>query len=178
MRSGAGPKMWRATTGRGRAGQAFLLREPSMVDGTTADSLAADQRAATGWPGRQVKAPRKEPPADSGPEPPGQRESAFSRNRPLAQLPAPRRNARKGGLDVPATHAGCDSLHSEHPIQTWTRRMASRTGRIRIFVFHPIARSLNEKRLPMMHQPVDQGRGQGVVHIEQDAPFPEGSIRA
>src|SRR5271157_2806733 len=64
--------MGRAATGRGRAGQAFRLREPSMVDGTTADSLAADQRAATGWPGRQVQAPRKEPPADSGPEPPDQ----------------------------------------------------------------------------------------------------------
>ena len=29
----------------------------------------------------------------------------------------------------------------------------------------------------MMHQPVDQGRGQGVVHIKEGAPFPEGSIR-
>ena len=29
-----------------------------------------------------------------------------------------------------------------------------------------------------MHQPVDQGRCQGVVHIEQGAPFPEGSIRS
>jgi hypothetical protein len=28
-----------------------------------------------------------------------------------------------------------------------------------------------------MHQPVDQGRGQGVVHIEEFAPFPEGTIR-
>ena len=28
-----------------------------------------------------------------------------------------------------------------------------------------------------MHQPVDQGRGQGVVHIKDFAPFPEGSIR-
>ena len=28
-----------------------------------------------------------------------------------------------------------------------------------------------------MHQPVDQGRGQGVVHVEQGAPFPEDSIR-
>jgi len=65
----------------------------------------------------------------------------------------------------------------QHPIQTWTRRVWSRTGRIRIFVFHAIARSLNEKRLPVMHQPVDQGRGQGVVHVKEGAPFPEGSIR-
>ena len=28
-----------------------------------------------------------------------------------------------------------------------------------------------------MHQPVDQGRCQCVVHINQGAPFPEGSIR-
>ena len=28
-----------------------------------------------------------------------------------------------------------------------------------------------------MHQPVDQGSGQGVVHIEELAPFPEGMIR-
>ena len=28
-----------------------------------------------------------------------------------------------------------------------------------------------------MHQPVDQGRGQGVVHVKQGAPFPERSIR-
>jgi hypothetical protein len=28
-----------------------------------------------------------------------------------------------------------------------------------------------------MHQPVDHGRGQGVVHVEEFAPFPEGTIR-
>jgi hypothetical protein len=28
-----------------------------------------------------------------------------------------------------------------------------------------------------MHQPGDQGRGQRVVHVEQGAPLPEGSIR-
>jgi hypothetical protein len=37
--------------------------------------------------------------------------------------------------------------------------------------------SLNHQRLPVMHQPVDQGRGQRVVHVEQGAPIPEGSIR-
>src|SRR4051794_18395895 len=36
---------------------------------------------------------------------------------------------------------------------------------------------LNDDRLAVMHQPVDQGRGQGVVRVEQGAPFPEGSIR-
>ena len=29
----------------------------------------------------------------------------------------------------------------------------------------------------MMHQPVDQGCGEGVVHIEELAPFPDGTIR-
>ena len=29
----------------------------------------------------------------------------------------------------------------------------------------------------MMHQPIDQGCGQGVVRIQQGAPFPEGTIR-
>ena len=28
-----------------------------------------------------------------------------------------------------------------------------------------------------MHQPVDQGRCQGVVHVKEFAPFPEGTIR-
>ena len=28
-----------------------------------------------------------------------------------------------------------------------------------------------------MHQPVDQGRGQSVVHVKDFAPFPEGPIR-
>ena len=44
-RSGTGPKMWRAAAWRGRADQAFVLREPGVADGTIADSLAADQHA-------------------------------------------------------------------------------------------------------------------------------------
>ena len=36
--------MWRDAVGRGRAGQAFKLGEPGVVDGTTANSLAADCR--------------------------------------------------------------------------------------------------------------------------------------
>jgi hypothetical protein len=59
--------------------------------------------------------------------------------------------ARKGGLDIPATHAGCDSLHSEHPNQSLPHHAWSRTGRIGVFVFHAIAGSLNDDRLPVMH---------------------------
>ena len=36
--------MWRDGAWRGRAGQAFELGEPGVVDGTTANSLAADRR--------------------------------------------------------------------------------------------------------------------------------------
>ena len=45
MRECAGPKMGRTTVWRGRAGQAFVPREPGVDDGTTADSLAADCHA-------------------------------------------------------------------------------------------------------------------------------------
>jgi site-specific recombinase XerD len=36
---------------------------------------------------------------------------------------------------------------------------------------------LNNDCLPVMHQPVDQGRCQSVVHAKEFAPFPEGTIR-
>src|SRR5208337_2346014 len=48
-------------------------------------------------------------------------------------------------------------------------------GRV-VFVFHAIAVSFDNEWLPVMHQPVDQGRGQGVVHIKEGAPFPESAI--
>ena len=53
----------------------------------------------------------------------------------------------------------------------------SLVSRIGFSAFHAITVSLNNDRLPVMHQPFDQGRGQGVVHIEELAPFPEGTIR-
>jgi hypothetical protein len=39
-----GRKLWSDQAGRGRAGQAFEAGEPGMVDGTTANSIAADRR--------------------------------------------------------------------------------------------------------------------------------------
>ena len=45
------------------------------------------------------------------------------------------------------------------------------------FVLRAIAVSLDHDRLPVMHQPVDHGGGQGVVHVEDRAPIPEGAIR-
>ena len=49
-------------------------------------------------------------------------------------------------------------------------------GRIGCVVSHPIIGSLNDDRFLVLHQPVDQGRWQCVVHFEQVVPFPGGSI--
>ena len=98
-------------------------------------------------------------------------------NRPLESAQRDgRAGSRVGWTSLPLTPDD-SSLRGEHPIRTLTRRVWSRAGRVGILVFHAIAGSLNDDRLPVMHQPVDQGRGQGVVHVEQGAPFPEGSIR-
>src|SRR5271157_3681020 len=61
--------------------------------------------------------------------------------------------------------------------ERWRTALWSLLGRIGIFVSHAITVSFNNDPLPVMHQPVDQGRCQGVVHIKEGAPFPEGSIR-
>ena len=58
-----------------------------------------------------------------------------------------------------------------------SRCLASGAGWVGRFVFHAIAVSFDNECLPVMHQPVDQGRGQGVVDIKQGAPFPEDAIR-
>ena len=57
------------------------------------------------------------------------------------------------------------------------RKTSDGLRRVGRFVLHAITVSSDDKRLPVMHQPVDQGRGQGVVHIQEGSPFPEGSIR-
>ena len=108
---------------------------------------------------------------------------AYSRtNRPLEKKARHdgRARSRVGWTSLPLTP---EAAHRsvEHPLRTLSRRVWSRTGRfgisLGIFVFHPIAVSFDDDRLPVMHQPVDQGRGQGVVRVTQGAPFPERSIR-
>ena len=106
----------------------------------------------------------------------GQREPAHERTGDL-RSPARSRGLLKGGLDIPSSHAEYSSLRIKSPIGTLTRRAWSRAGRIEIFIYHLITLSLNDDRLPVMHQPIDQDRCQCVVHIKQGAPFPEGSIR-
>jgi hypothetical protein len=80
-----GSKLWRGAAWRGRAGQAFVLGEPGVVDGTTADSLAADRRG----PLQDDQAVRTKPLArsrlrilDQGL---GPTRARCSRNRPLEQ---------------------------------------------------------------------------------------------
>ena len=157
--------MWRDKAWRGRAGQAFEFGETGVVDWATANSLAADRRgppqddqavktklltgAACGFWIRAW----------------GQREPAFQGTGRLSRS-AQWLGGLKGGLDIPATHAECGSLQRKHPLRTLTRHACSRAGRIGIFVSHPIAVSLNDDRLPVMHQPVDQGGCKSIVHIE------------
>jgi len=83
-----------------------------------------------------------------------------------------------GGLDFHVR-----SRHEAHRLRRLRQRLEAPTtsgagwiGRV-VFVFHAIAVSFDNECLPVMHQPVDQGCGQCVVHIKQGAPFPEGSIR-
>ena len=127
-RSGVGGMMWRDEARRGRAGQAFKLGEPGVVDGTTANSLAASYRgprqdgqvAKTKFLARNCLRI-----LDQGLGP----TRAHSRtNRPLEKSPARWPGLLKGGLDIPSTHARCSSLHTKHPFRTLTRRVWSCTA--------------------------------------------------
>src|SRR5271156_6482911 len=97
--------MWRDEARRGRAGQAFYLGEPGVVEGTTANSLAASYHV-----------PRQDGQvAKTNPGTPGylrilnqglRPTRARSRtNRPLKKSPALWPGSLKGGLDIPFTHA-------------------------------------------------------------------------
>src|SRR6266542_1363448 len=144
--------MWCDEAWRGRAGQAFELGELGVVDGTTANSLAASYRgprqdgqvAKTKFLARNCLRILDQ---SLGPT------RAHSRtNRPLEKARHDWPGSLKGGLDIPATHARCSSLRVERPLRTLSRRVWSRTGRIGIgiFVSHPIAISFDDDRLPVM----------------------------
>ncbi len=75
-------------------------------------------------------------------------------------------------LTPSATHLASNTRSGRSCTALW-----SLVGRIGSFVFHAKTVSLNNDPLPVMHQPVDQGRCQGVVHVKEFAPFPEGTIR-
>ena len=137
-------------------------------------------RATTGHD-RMTRPPRRSPPQEAARgfwiRAWGQREPAL-RGTGRSNDPARWPGLLEGGLDIPSTHAKCQlTSHRTPDPDVDAPRFGHCVGRIGIFVSHAIAVSLNDDRLPVMHQPVDQGRGQGVVHVKQGAPFPEGSIR-
>jgi hypothetical protein len=125
---------------------------------------------------RMTRPPRRSPPQEAARRfwirAWGQREPAF---RGTGRLNGPARSPGlpRVGWTSPAIHAGCNSLRIEHPLRTLTHSARSRTGRIGFSDSHAKAGSLDDDRLPVMHQPVDQGRCQGVVRIKDGAPFPE-----
>ncbi len=58
-----------------------------------------------------------------------------------------------------------------------TTDIGPRRAGLFVVAFRSIAVSLDDDRLPVMHQPIDHGGGQGVVHVEDLAPVAEGTIR-
>jgi len=109
-RSEVGLNLCRDVAWRGRAGQAFLLREPSVGDGTTANSLAADRRG----PRQGGQVVKTKPLARSClrvlDQSLGPTRARASRNRPLEQKsPARSPGWLKGGLDFPSVH-----VHAAH----------------------------------------------------------------
>ena len=46
-----------------------------------------------------------------------------------------------------------------------------------VITFRAKAVTLDDHRLPMMHQPIDHGGGQSVIDVEDPAPVTEGTIR-
>ena len=108
--------MWRDEAWRGRAGQAFRLGEPGVVDGTTANSLATSYRGP-----RQDGQVAKTNPGAPGclrilDQSLGQREPAHGRTGRLKKSPARWPGSLKGGLDFPSTHARCCSRRMERPL--------------------------------------------------------------
>jgi hypothetical protein len=105
--------MWRAQAWRGRAGQAFKLGEPGVMDRDHRQFARRElPRAATGWPGRQVEVPREELLASPGPGPPGQREPAHERTGRLKKKPG--------------TMAGLVQGWAGHPFQSRQMQLTSR----------------------------------------------------
>ena len=156
VRSEVKRRMWRDRAWRGRAGQAFDLGKPGVFAGATANSLDANRRGP-----QQVDQIVKTKPLrrsclrilDQSLEP---REPALQGTGRL-NGPAPCQARSRVGWTISTNHADYCSRQIDHPIRALSRRASSCTGRVGVFVFHPIACSLYDDRLPVMHQPVDQG---------------------
>ena len=102
---------------------------------------------------------------------------AWGRREPAGQgterlnSPAPGLGALKGGLDIPATHAGYRSLRIEHPNRTLTRRVCTRAKRTAIPVLAHMARSHLKRRRPWFISRVEQGPGHRAVPARTGRPL-------
>src|ERR1700722_9163074 len=169
--------MCRGQAGRGRASQTFELGEPGVAEGTTPYSPPESRRG----PRQGDQAVKTKPLMRSCLR--IQDQSLGPNASPLFEEQAARtvRYDRRTCSRVDWTSLPLTSHTAYFTAKTHSGRshsmLESRASRFGIFVSHPIAVSLNDDRLSVMHQPVDQGRCQSVVHIKQGAPFPEGSIR-
>ena len=97
----------------------------------------------------------------------GQREPADQGTGRL-NSPARRLGSLKGGLDIPATHAGFRSLRIEHPSRTLTRRVCSRAERAGIAVSAHMALSQLKRRRPWFISPSNKALA--------TVPFPSGMV--
>ena len=161
-------RMWRGRARHGRAGQAFELGEPGVVDGATANS---SPQTAAGHD-RMTRPSRRSSSRGAACgfwiRAWGQREPALQGTGRL------NRSAQwlgwlKGGLDIPATHAECGSLPREHPLRTLTRlrlvtRWANRKCSIRFTSLAPLRRA----RCPWFLSPSNKALA--------TAPFPSGMV--
>ena len=155
---------------RGRAGQAFELGEPGVMDGATANS---SPQTATGRD-RMTRPSRRSSSRrsclrilDQGL---GPTRARSSRNRPLEPLCTMARLAQ-GWAGHPCPHAECRSLQREHPLRTLTRRAWSRAGRVGNARFASHRSLLCEDALPVVPQPIEQDPGHGAVPFRDGRPF-------
>ena len=147
---------------------------PTRAEETTANRCAVDHQVRARMAGVLGVSPGKGSCRQQGTRDWGR----GSTNEGIGRSSGPRRRGGplKGGLDF-----SCRVCHEAHgPAMARPTTAACRcsgAGWVGRFVFHAIAVSFDYQGLPMMHQPIDQGRGQSVVRVTQGAPFPERSIR-
>ena len=155
-----------------------MLGESGVVGRATANSsLPTATGHKQGDQAAKTKPPTGKLLADSGSEPGANASLLFKE--PAAQMTQHQGWAHsRVGWTIPATHAQTNSLRIEHPIRTLTyRALVTRRSNQDLCLSCDNCLCLNHDPLPVMHQPVDQGRCQSVVHVKDFAPFPKGTIR-
>ena len=170
-RSEIGHIMWRGELGADGPARRSSSVSRGVVDGATANSLAADRHG----PRQDDQAVKTKPLtaellADSG-SGPGANASPLLQGTGRLNRSARWLGWLKGGLDIPATYAECRSLQREHPLRTLTRRAWSRAGRIGNAQFASHRSLLCEDALPVVPQPIEQDPGHSAVPFRDGRPF-------